>query len=111
MPEANDSPSSYELEMLSRKIGNNWVPLAFRLRFDQGAVDGFDSNNSRLADKARDMLFKWKQRDGSGATYRVLREALSHELVGCRELAQDLASGRFAEARKDDEAELQLNLC
>ena len=34
------------------------------------------------------MLMFWKQRDVSGATYQVLYDALCHELVQLKELAE-----------------------
>ena len=35
----------------------------------------------------------WKEREGSHATYQVLHDALSHVLVGHRELAERFCIG------------------
>ena len=36
------------------------------------------------------MLEKWKSKEGSGATYRVLYKALCHDFVGHRDLAEKI---------------------
>ena len=94
MPEEG-SPSYDELERLSRRLVS-WQPLARQLGFHEGDVTGFDLNNRMLDEKVQDMLFKWKMRDGSGATYKVLCEKLCDELVERKDLAEELASGRLA---------------
>ena len=41
------------------------------------------------------MLFRWKRRDGSEATYRVLHAALCHKLVGLKDLAETFCCNQF----------------
>ena len=36
------------------------------------------------------MLEKWKSKTGTGATYRILYEALCHDFVGRRHLAEEI---------------------
>ena len=68
----------------------SWEPLARRLGFNAGEIKGFDKDNEGLAEKALDMLFTWKQKKGSDATYSVLYAALSHEFVGRKDLAEEV---------------------
>ena len=81
-------PSNEELEYLSRKLAKKWKKLGRRLRYDEAALDGFDRANEELAEKAYKMLMDWKEKVGSGATYKVLYDALCHELVECKLLAE-----------------------
>ena len=68
----------------------SWKPLARRLGFSEGKIKGFDKDDEELAGKALSMLFRWKQKKGSDATYAVLRAALSHEFVGHKDLAEEV---------------------
>ena len=78
-----------DLEGLSFKLrGTNWQDLARRLKFQDSAITAFDKENEEYPKKALKMLFQWKRRDGSKATYRVLHAALSHEFVSRRDLAE-----------------------
>ena len=71
------------------KLGNSWERVARRLKFEDEEVTAFHKENEEYAKKALKMLFKWKQRDGCNATYRVLHATLSHKsLVGRRDLAE-----------------------
>lgn len=80
--------SDYELEHLSVKIGN-WKPLARRLRFLPVEIEAFDNGNRELSKKVYRMLILWKQREGSGATYRALYNALYHPLINRKDLAEE----------------------
>lgn len=78
-----------ELERLSKEIGKHWISLGRRLEFTEAELIAFDKENDNYAEKPYKMLLHWKQRDGDKkATYRVLYEALCHDLVECRLLAQ-----------------------
>ena len=83
------NPSNDELEALSTKLANNWKSLGRRLGFDDSDITAFDKENAGLLDKAYQMLMSWKKRKGSDATYQVLYDALSHNLVNCRLLAEE----------------------
>ena len=65
-----------------------WSTLARRLEFLAGDIEEFDLNNRRFSEKVQRMLIAWKQREGSGATYRVLYDALCDPLVNRRDLAE-----------------------
>ena len=74
--------------MLSRSIGNSWDGLARRLKFSERDIIGFDKDNDEYQKKALKMLFKWKEKYASYATYKVLYLALDHEFVERRDLAE-----------------------
>ena len=82
-------PSKDELEMLSRRIGNSWESLARRLGFSDEDITCFDENNKEYQKKALKMLFAWKQKNASKATYQVLHSALCHDFVQRRDLAEE----------------------
>ena len=88
-------PSVDELEYLSLELGEKWDTLGRRLGFNQAAIDDFDIENKKLAEKAFRMLQVWKQREGSKATYTVLYNALCHELVKCRRQAEKFCCERL----------------
>ena len=83
------SPSDDELEFLSRRIGR-WRPLGRQLKFDNEMLLGFHKDNQERCEKVFAMLIAWKKRDGSAATYQVLHQALCHEYVGRRALAEKI---------------------
>ena len=83
------TPEPDDLERLSKMLANKWQAVARRLKFKQGEIEAFDEQNKQLADKAFKMLCEWKSRDGLEATYKVLYNALSHELVQRKDLAQE----------------------
>ena len=70
------------------ELGNSWEPVARRLKFKDAEVTAIHKDNEEYAKKALKMLFRWKRRDGSEATYRVLHAALCHKLVGRKDLAE-----------------------
>lgn len=82
------NPSDDELEKLSTQLGDNWKKLGRRLEFDEAALSAIHDENNKVAERARCMLMKWKQGMGSDATYQVLYDALTHDLVACKRLAE-----------------------
>ena len=44
-------------------------------------LEKIEKENEALDEKACQMFFYWKQRDGFAATYKFLYEALTHDLV------------------------------
>ena len=82
------NPSDDELEKLATKLGDNWRKLGRRLGFDDAALSAIRKENDKMAERARCMLIEWKQTEGSDATYQVLYDALNHELVACKRLAE-----------------------
>ena len=83
-------PSWDELEELSEKLELSWEKLARRLGFDDAEITGFCKNNEEYSKKALKMLFQWKKREGFDATYSVLYDSLSHNLVQRKDLADNL---------------------
>ena len=88
-------PSYEELEYLSRELGEKWKKLGRRLKFSQAAIVNLDVANKRLAEQAFEMLLAWKQKEGRKATYTVLYNALCHELVKCKRLAEQFCCERL----------------
>ena len=83
-------PSNEVLEELSLRITEKWRQLGRRF-FDESQLDAFDTENHQCREKGYKMLLSWKQRDGgSGASYQVLYDALCHNLVGLRQLAEEV---------------------
>ena len=80
-------PSYDDLEHLSVKV-EEWKPLARRL-LESSEVEALDKDNEKLSEKAFAMLIKWKRKKGSEATYRCLYDALRHDLVYRRDLAEE----------------------
>lgn len=78
-----------ELEQLSVKIGISWQSLARRLRLDGAEITGIDKEYVTIRDKAYAMFLDWKRRDASAASYGVLYDALSHDFVRRRDLAEE----------------------
>ena len=80
-------PSYEDLEQLSVKVGE-WKPLARRL-LESSQVEALDKDNEEWSEKAFAMLIIWKRKKGSEATYRCLYDALCHDLVNRRDLAEE----------------------
>lgn len=79
---------------LSRQIGGNWKSLAGRLGFERAEITDFDESFRRLPEKAKEMLLDWQQKKSSEATYQVLYDALCHEFVACKALAEELCCSK-----------------
>ncbi|XP_068721351.1 D-inositol 3-phosphate glycosyltransferase-like [Montipora capricornis] len=84
-----ETPSRERLEWLSKKL-TLWEPLARRLGFSEGDIKGFDEDNKEWAKKSLSMLLKWKEKNGSDASYAALCAALSHEFVERKDLAEEV---------------------
>ena len=96
IPRVKDGePTDLELEYLSLVLAEKWETLGRRLEFSQAAIANFDEVNKRLAAKAFKMLLAWKQREGSKATYKALYDALCHDLVECKRLAEKFCCERL----------------
>ena len=79
--------TDYDLEGLSLQLGSPWKSLALGLEFSRPEIDEFDHSYKELAEKSFCMLLKWKAKNGSGATYKVLYEALCRKYVDRKDLA------------------------
>ena len=85
-------PSNDELEHLSLEIAQ-WEKLGRRLNFKNSELKAFHKENEECSEKAFAMLLKWKEKNGSSATYRCLRKALCHEFVNRKDLAEKVCRG------------------
>ena len=82
-------PSDEELEQLSLQL-ENWKELGRRLKIEEKTLATIDDDCREKRKKIRRMLRHWKERDGSTATYKVLHDALCHQFVNRRDLAERL---------------------
>ena len=83
------TPELVDLERLSKKLGRSWVAVARRLGFEDAEINYFDHQYGGYADRVYQMLYEWKKRGGiKKATYEVLYNALTHDLVQRRDLAE-----------------------
>ncbi|XP_078351682.1 uncharacterized protein LOC144636366 isoform X2 [Oculina patagonica] len=83
-------PSYYVLEELSNCIAKEWMKLGRRLKISEAKLDEIHVDHSRpeLNEKAYSMLMFWKRQKSSNATYSFLFDALCHEFVNRRDLAE-----------------------
>lgn len=77
------------MEALSLKLGSSWQALARRLDFSEAEITAFRNQNEEYAMKAYKMLLGWKEDNSSGATYKVMYNALCHNFVKRRDLAEE----------------------
>ena len=83
------TPESVDLGRLSKKLGTSWRDVARRLEFDEEEINDFEQQYRGYADRAYQMLYEWKKRGGiKKATYEVLYNALTHDLVQRMDLAE-----------------------
>jgi len=85
--------SDEDMENLAEQLGDEWVKLGRRLKVSHAILRGLSRNTQLYPDlslKAYEMLSKWRNREGDSATYQVLYEALCHEHVGRKDLAQTI---------------------
>ena len=83
------SPTEHKLELLSKKVSNDWRTLGRRLTFQEAELQEYDNGHQQISEKAYAMLLDWKKREGSAATYKVLNQALCDTCVNRRDLAQE----------------------
>ena len=84
------------MQYLARELAGKWKTLGRRLGFNEAVIDDLDQANEELAEKAYKMLIAWKQKVGSEATYKVLYDTLCHELVECKDLAEQYCCDKIA---------------
>ena len=78
-----------DLTEVAGHIATGWKRLGRRLRVPESVLKGIDmSYQDQLEKAAYQMLKYWKQRQGVAATYSALHDALQHELVNRRDLAE-----------------------
>ena len=86
------TPSDDDLEELSNMLGHNWENVGRRLGFEQARITSYHKENEKLSEKAFKMLLDWKQSKGSDGTYQDLYDALSHKLVKCKHIAEEVCA-------------------
>ena len=69
-----------------------WEAVARRLEFKDAEIFALDRENQEYSKKALRMLLTWKEKYGSKATYRVLHDALCHEFVNRKDLAEEFCT-------------------
>ena len=84
------------MQYLARELAGKWKTLGRRLGFNEAVIDDLDQANEELAEKAYKMLIAWKQKVGSEANYKVLYDTLCHELVECKDLAEQYCCDKIA---------------
>ena len=84
------TPSDDDLEKLADKLADKWQKVGRRLGIDHARITAYHKENEQLSEKAFKMLWDWKQSKGSDGTYQDLYDALCHELVKCKLIAQDV---------------------
>ncbi|PFX19700.1 Nephrocystin-3 [Stylophora pistillata] len=85
-------PSNEDLEWLSQRIAQGWKPLGRRLDIKEEKLTAFHKENEEYTEKAYKMLLHWKQKTGSAATFEIMYNALCHECVNRKDLAETFFS-------------------
>lgn len=81
------NPELDELEQLANDIDPSvWKKVARKLKIDNPVITAIDKENEEFYEKKYTMLQKWKQANGSAATWRELNQALMD--ANLRELAE-----------------------
>ena len=89
-------PTNDELQLLSREL-EEWKPLGRQLGFEEGDLTAVHEDNEKWSSKIFEMLKKWKQWKGKGATYSVLYHALCYTTVGRKDLAETFCCHQLQE--------------
>ena len=82
-------PCDQELAWLSVQP-KNWKELGRRLGIEEATLTAFYFDHMSKLDNIYSMLQHWKRKNGSAATYIVLHDALCHQFVNHRDLAERL---------------------
>ena len=83
----SSTPTDEELEKMGIDIAKDWIKLGRRL-VSEAKLQEIDQAHDQLSEKGYHMLKHWKQSKGTDATYQALCNALQHELVQRKELAE-----------------------
>lgn len=87
-------PCEDDLEKISNQINSTdcerWIKLGRRLLIEQPKLTEIGFGHQSLSEKSYQMLLHWKQKFGSGASYRKLYAALCHENVARQDLADSI---------------------
>ena len=72
---------------MGKDIAEDWMKLGRRL-VSEAKLQEIDQARVQLSEKGYLMLKHWKQSNGTAATYQALCNALQHELVQRKDLAE-----------------------
>lgn len=81
-------PKDDELEGLSMDIGDKWMNLGRRLNIEEAKLQAIAKDFDSVHERGFQMLKHWKQKQGSGANYKSLSDALKHKLMERKDLAE-----------------------
>ena len=73
---------------MGANIEEDWEKLGRRLGVSESTIKEINNAVKQLSQKGYHMLMKWKQGEGSAATYHALCEALQHPFVLRKDLAE-----------------------
>ena len=89
-----ESPvTSNHMLLICDDVGAAWRDLGTQLRLPSAVVRNVENDYSLCRDRAWQVLDRWKQRSGNGATVGNLTDAL--EKIGKKNAAQRLAGMSF----------------
>lgn len=77
------------MEGLALKIPLHWKTLGRRLKIKEAVLDAIHKQEVECSEKAYKMLLKWKQAGGKRATFLVLYDALCHDYLNRKDLAEE----------------------
>ena len=81
--------SNDDLQKLGKAIGVKWDRLARRLpKIGEDDIEEIEDSYRTLSQRGFHMLKLWKTNNGEAADYKTLYNALVHELVQRKDLAQ-----------------------
>ena len=81
-------PTEDELEQLGIDIAEDWSKLGRRRKLNEPTLQEIDNAHDQLSEKGYHMFKRWKQNNGSNATYQALCDALKHKLVQRQDLVE-----------------------
>lgn len=81
---------SDDLERLSHWVVEIWEPPGRRLNIEDKKLTAVDKKNVQCNEKAYKKLRHLKQKEGSAATLEVLCDALCHEFLNRKDLAEKI---------------------
>ena len=81
-------PKDGELEGLGKDISDKWMNLGRRLNIEDAKLQAIAKDVDSLNERGFQMLKHWKQKQGSGANYKALSDALKHNLMERKDLAE-----------------------
>lgn len=87
-------PTDAELEDLAYAMAIGWERLGLRLGVPVSKLKEIDQGKEEPSEKVYHMLIHWKEKNGFRATHKVLYDALQHNLVRRRDLAEKFCCKR-----------------